>query len=60
MLINRLIRKLQVLSCVKLLRMMWSSIELATPKRLDDCYGVYKKCYAAIEPIVCPVYIFDY
>ncbi|XP_018570700.1 gamma-tubulin complex component 5-like [Anoplophora glabripennis] len=49
-----------VLSCVKLLKMMWKRLDMATPKRLSDCYKVYKKSYSAIEPIICPVYIYDY
>lgn len=48
------------MSCVKMLKTMWKSIETATPERLGHCYKIYKKSYAAIEPIVCPVYIFDY
>ncbi|KAJ8916483.1 hypothetical protein NQ315_000125 [Exocentrus adspersus] len=47
-----------VMECVKLLKLMWKRSELATPERLRDCYRVYKRAFAALDPIVCPVYIF--
>ncbi|KAJ8956277.1 hypothetical protein NQ318_015013 [Aromia moschata] len=48
-----------IINSVKMLRVMWNNVEYATPNRLGDYYKVYNECYKAIDPIICPVYIFN-
>ncbi|XP_076256515.1 gamma-tubulin complex component 5-like [Rhynchophorus ferrugineus] len=49
-----------VLSCVKLLKLMWNDLKMATPERISDCKKMYESFYSDISPIIFPVYIYDY
>ncbi|CAH1155298.1 unnamed protein product [Phaedon cochleariae] len=49
-----------VMHSIKILKNMWKNIENATPDRLQEYYEMYETSYRTINPIICPVYLYDY
>ncbi|XP_072394670.1 gamma-tubulin complex component 5 [Diabrotica undecimpunctata] len=49
-----------VAKCIKALKYMWENVSFATPERLNDMNESYKRSYDIINPIISPVFVFDY
>ncbi|XP_066148739.1 gamma-tubulin complex component 5 [Euwallacea fornicatus] len=48
-----------ILSCIKLLNLMWNDLKLAKPGLIDSCYKMYDTFQRDINPAIFPVYKYD-
>ncbi|XP_066257824.1 gamma-tubulin complex component 5 [Euwallacea similis] len=48
-----------VLSCIKLLNLMWNDLKLAKPGLIDSCYKMYDTFQRDINPVIFPLYKYD-
>ncbi|CAH0548603.1 unnamed protein product [Brassicogethes aeneus] len=49
-----------LLLCVKALHKLWHNTQHVSLEKLKECQKVYVKSYKVLDPVINPVYIFDY